>query len=190
MERKNLIFAKNLVRIARELLAGNERHGHYSFENGSDGSLVVYFILNNDAVESKAFENANVCRYEISKKLDKLEGSFDITRMENNDHKSFCFSIIKEDGKDGDKKASVQSPRTMTADGDDGGSPLDLGGGGDAGGGDDGGMPLDLGGGDDSPDGEDKPKEPAPPKKDDETTKKIKEIVKDVCKKHGWDAES
>lgn len=183
MERKNLIFAKNLVRIARELLAGNERHGHYSFENGSDGSLVVYFILNNDAVESKAFENANVCRYEISKKLDKLEGSFDITRMENNDHKSFCFSIIKEEEKDDDKKASVQATRTMTADGDDGGSPLDLGGG------DDGGMPLDLGGGDDQ-DGEDKPKEPAPPKEDDETTKKIKEIVKDVCKKHGWDAES
>ena len=177
MEKKNIIFAKRLIHIARMLLADNEHHGHYSIDNGSDNSLVVYFILDENAVESKALENANVCRYEIKKKLENLDGSFDVTSMENNDHKSFCFSIIPNDD---EKKASVPNSRMMVAIGDepDDGGGLDLGGGNDK-------MP-DLGGGDDSPE---KPEKSEPPK-DDETTKKIKEIVKEVCKKHGWDAES
>lgn len=125
MEKKNIIFAKRLIHIARMLLADNEHYGHYSIDNGSDNSLVVYFILDENAVESKALENANVCRYEIKKKLEKLEGSFDVTSMENNDHKSFCFSIIPNDD---EKKASVPNSRMMVAIGDepDDGGGLDL----------------------------------------------------------------
>jgi len=207
MDRQNIVFAKRLVRIARMLLADSESFGHYSIEKGENNSLVVYFILNEDAIESDALASANACRDEIIRKLEGMEGSFDATSMQDNDHKSFCFSIVPNGDK---KKSSTTASRTVVAIGDDdkgGGGGDDAGGSdggaGDAGGKDSGGG-LDLGGGgggglslgDDKPsgdgdepsDGGDKPEEP--PKEDDKDAEAVKGVVKDVCKLHGWDAES
>lgn len=56
---RNAVIARKLVGIARKLAAGVENFGYYSIDFDEEKrTFTVYFILKEDAVESKAMRNA------------------------------------------------------------------------------------------------------------------------------------
>jgi hypothetical protein len=94
---KETIIAKRLVlNVASTILADSENYGFYSIELDEETStFTVYFILKEDAVESKALRNAQSCRYEIKMALSGNE-RISVTNLENN-QKSFSFNIVVDD---------------------------------------------------------------------------------------------
>ena len=99
---RNIKIAMELVRIARELVASQENFGSYSIDFDKEKrTFTVYFILKEDAVESKAMRNAQSCRYEIKMAFSGNE-RISVTYLENN-QKSFSFNIVVDED---DKVAS------------------------------------------------------------------------------------
>lgn len=99
---RNIKIAMELVRIARELVASQENFGYYSIDFDKEKrTFTVYFILKEDAVESKAMRNAQSCRYE-TKMAFSGDGRISVTYLENN-QKSFSFNIVVDED---DKVAS------------------------------------------------------------------------------------
>lgn len=178
----NVRIARELVRLARMLVAGGENFGHYSIDfDKATRTFTVYFILKEDAVESKALQNANDCRDEIESLLGRDE-LIEVTNIENN-QRSFCFTILVDKKKDDEKKkASFGSFRMIVAapgDEDESGGDDD-----DSGGDDDSGDDSD--GGDVESDAEEQKVDPEEQKKFDG----IKNTVKRVCRKYGWDTKN
>ena len=180
---RNIRIARSLVRIARMMVAGEENFGHYSIDFDEKArTFTVYFILNEDAVASEALKNANACRYEIRRVLER-DSLVEVTSMENN-QKSFSFSIVVEKDDEGEKKASHRGgARILVAVGDDeGGDDGDSGDSGDEGGDD---LNLDDEGGKEEP--SDKGGELS--EEDRKKFKAIRDEVKKICRKYNWDAE-
>lgn len=99
---RNTVIAMKLVRIARELVASQENFGSYSIDFDKEKrTFTVYFILKEDAVESKAMRNAQSCRYETKMAFSGDE-RISVTYLENN-QKSFSFNIVVDED---DKVAS------------------------------------------------------------------------------------
>ena len=99
---RNIKIAMELVRIARELVASQENFGSYSIDFDEEKrTFTVYFILKEDAVESKAMRNAQSCRYETKMAFSGDE-RISVTYLENN-QKSFSFNIVVDED---DKVAS------------------------------------------------------------------------------------
>ena len=99
---RNIKIAMELVRIARELVASQENFGSYSIDFDKEKrTFTVYFILKEDAVESKAMRNAQSCRYETKMAFSGDE-RISVTYLENN-QKSFSFNIVVDED---DKVAS------------------------------------------------------------------------------------
>ena len=99
---KNTVIARRLVRLARLLVAGVENFGYYSIDFDEEKrTFTVYFILKEDAVESKAMRNAQSCRYETKMAFSGDE-RISVTYLENN-QKSFSFNIVVDED---DKVAS------------------------------------------------------------------------------------
>ena len=100
---RNAVMARKLEGIARLLVAGMENFGYYSIDFDKEKrTFTVYFILKEDAVESKAMRNAQSCRYE-TKMAFSGDGRISVTYLENN-QKSFSFNIVVDD--EDDKVAS------------------------------------------------------------------------------------
>lgn len=96
---RNIKIAMELVRIARELVASQENFGSYSIDfDKNKRTFTVYFILKEDAVESKALKDAKACWDEIKKALSSNE-LISVTSLENN-QKSFSFTIVVYEEKD------------------------------------------------------------------------------------------
>ena len=101
---RNTVIARRLVRLARLLVAGGENFGYYSIDFDEEKrTFTVYFILKEDAVESKAMRNAQSCRYETKMAFSGDE-RISVTYLENN-QKSFSFNIVVDDDDD-EKTAS------------------------------------------------------------------------------------
>ena len=99
---RSIKIAMELVRIARELVASQENFGSYSIDFDKEKrTFTVYFILKEDAVESKAMRNAQSCRYETKMAFSGDE-RISVTYLENN-QKSFSFNIVVDED---DKVAS------------------------------------------------------------------------------------
>ena len=99
---RNTVIARRLVRLARLLVAGGENFGYYSIDFDEEKrTFTVYFILKEDAVESKAMRNAQSCRYETKMAFSGDE-RISVTYLENN-QKSFSFNIVVDED---DKVAS------------------------------------------------------------------------------------
>ena len=99
---RNAVIARKLVGIARKLVAGVENFGYYSIDfDNEKRTFTVYFILKEDAVESKAMRNAQSCRYETKMAFSGDE-RISVTYLENN-QKSFSFNIVVDED---DKVAS------------------------------------------------------------------------------------
>ena len=105
---KNTVIARRLVRLARLLVAGVENFGYYSIDFDEEKrTFTVYFILKEDAVESKAMRNAQSCRYETKMAFSGDE-RISVTYLENN-QKSFSFNIVvDEDEKTASGEDDVQ----------------------------------------------------------------------------------
>ena len=105
---RNIKIAMELVRIARELVASQENFGYYSIDFDEEKrTFTVYFILKEDAVESKAMRNAQSCRYETKMAFSGDE-RISVTYLENN-QKSFSFNIVvDEDDKVASGEGDVQ----------------------------------------------------------------------------------
>lgn len=188
---RNIRIAREIVRMARLLVAGQENFGHYSVEfDKAKRVFTVYFILKEDAVESEALKNAKACRYEIKSLLEK-DGLIEVTNIENNE-RSFCFTIVvekedKENVDEKEKKSSFGWRRVLVADGDDDDS------------GDDGGDDSGDDGGDDDSDGDDSGDDGGDDSGDDEKKEEqvdpeelarfqnIQDTVKRICRKYNWD---
>ena len=100
---RNAVIARKLEGIARMLVAGGENFGYYSIDfDNEKRTFTVYFILKEDAVESKAMRNAQSCRYETKMAFSGDE-RISVTYLENN-QKSFSFNIVVDD--EDDKTAS------------------------------------------------------------------------------------
>lgn len=184
---RNIRIARELVRIARLLVASHENFGHYSidFDKGNR-TFTVYFILKEDAVESEALKNAKACRYEIKSVLER-DKLIEVTNIEDN-RRSFCFTIIVDKEDETGKKASFGWARVLVAEGEED----DDSGDGDSGGGDDGGFSLDddedSGGDDDSGDDKKEEEEQLSPE-EQKRFKNVQDTVKRICRKYNWDTE-
>ena len=116
---RNIKIAMELVRIARELVASQENFGYYSIDFDEEKrTFTVYFILKEDAVESKAMRNAQSCRYE-TKMAFSGDGRISVTYLENN-QKSFSFNIVVDED---DKVASGEGDVQFRFADDRGGEP-------------------------------------------------------------------
>ena len=106
MNRETIIAKRLMLNVASTILADSENYGFYSIELDEETStFIVYFILKEDAVESKAMRNAQSCRYEIKMALSGNE-RISVTNLENN-KKSFSFNIVVDDEED-EKTASSE----------------------------------------------------------------------------------
>ena len=116
---RNIKIAMELVRIARELVASQENFGYYSIDFDEEKrTFTVYFILKEDAVESKAMRNAQSCRYETKMAFSGDE-RISVTYLENN-QKSFSFNIVVDED---DKVASGEGDVQFRFADDRGGEP-------------------------------------------------------------------
>ena len=116
---RNIKIAMELVRIARELVASQENFGYYSIDFDEEKrTFTVYFILKEDAVESKAMRNAQSCRYETKMAFSGDE-RISVTYLENN-QKSFSFNIVVDED---DKVASGEDEVQFRFADDRGGEP-------------------------------------------------------------------
>lgn len=196
-EDSNVVIASELVRIARSLIGDapmmntsdsdasmkemsdeksvkDENFGSYSIKFDSETrTFTVYFTLKDDAVESRALENATACRDEIEKLFtnDKL---IKVTEMTNNDHKSFSFLIvIDKEKKEEVKKSSFNGIRTIVAVGE-GDDATDSG---------------DSDSDDAGLDNKDADKKNNIDSKESEKFINIQNDVSEICKEFSWDPE-
>ena len=170
------------VVIASELVASNENFGFYNIEfDAKTRTFTVYFILKEDAIESKALKNAKACRYEIKTLLEK-DDLIEVTNLENN-QRSFCFTIVVGKEEDEEKKASVgRGMQFRFADGEDD----------DSGGDDSNDLGDDSGNGDSGDDSGDDEKSDDKEKVNPEEQKIFKDIqdtISRICKKYNWDTQ-
>lgn len=158
---RNIKIAMKLVRIARELVASQENFGYYSIDFDKEKrTFTVYFILKEDAVESKAMRNAQSCRYETKMAFSGDE-RISVTYLENN-QKSFSFNIVVDED---DKTASGEDDVQFRFADDRGGEPE--------------GTSQQKG------HGSEKKKDDAGDK-DSELFEEIEETVSRICEKHKW----
>ena len=166
---RNAVIARKLVGIARKLVAGVENFGYYSIDFDEEKrTFTVYFILKEDAVESKAMRNAQSCRYETKMAFSGDE-RISVTYLENN-QKSFSFNIVVDD--EDDKVASgeddVQFRFAVDGDAESEGTSQQKGRGSEK-------KKDDAGNKDSKQDGA-----------DSELFEEIEETVSRICEKHKW----
>lgn len=158
---RNTVIARRLVRLARKLAAGVENFGYYSIDFDEEKrTFTVYFILKEDAVESKAMRNAQSCRYETKMAFSGDE-RISVTYLENN-QKSFSFNIVvNEDGKVASGEDDVQFRFADDGDGEPEGTSQQKG------------------------HSSEKKKDDAKDN-DSELFEEIEETVSRICEKHKW----
>lgn len=116
---RNTVMARKLEGITRMIVAGMENFGYYSIDFDKEKrTFTVYFILKEDAVESKAMRNAQSCRYETKMAFSGDE-RISVTYLENN-QKSFSFNIVVDED---DKVASGEDDVQFRFADDGGGEP-------------------------------------------------------------------
>jgi hypothetical protein len=176
-EDSNVVVASELVRIARELVASQENFGSYSIDfDKNKRTFTVYFILKDDAVESKALKNAKACRYEIKMVLSGNE-RISVTNLENN-KKSFSFNIVVDDE---DEKTASSEDEVQFRFADDGDVESEEGDNSDT--------------SQQKEHGSEKPKDDAgdndskQDEADSELFEEIEKTVSRICKEHKWDVE-
>ena len=158
---RNAVIARKLVGIARKLVAGVENFGYYSIDfDNEKRTFTVYFILKEDAVESKAMRNAQSCRYETKMAFSGDE-RISVTYLENN-QKSFSFNIVvNEDDKVASGEDDVQFRFADDGDAESEGTSQQKG------------------------RGSEKKKDDAKDN-DSELFEEIEETVSRICEKHKW----
>lgn len=165
---RNIKIAMELVRIARELVASQENFGSYSIDFDKEKrTFTVYFILKEDAVESKAMRNAQSCRYE-TKMAFSGDGRISVTYLENN-QKSFSFNIVVDED---DKVASGEGDVQFRFADDRGGEPE--------------GTSQQKGHGSEKKKDDAKDKDSEQDEADSELFEEIEETVSRICEKHKW----
>ena len=165
---RNAVIARKLVGIARKLVAGGENFGYYSIDFDEEKrTFTVYFILKEDAVESKAMRNAQSCRYETKMAFSGDE-RISVTYLENN-QKSFSFNIVvNEDDKVASGEDDVQFRFADDGDAESEGTSQQKGRGSEK-------KKDDAGNKDSKQDGA-----------DSELFEEIEETVSRICEKHKW----
>lgn len=165
---RNAVIARKLVGIARKLVAGVENFGYYSIDFDEEKrTFTVYFILKEDAVESKAMRNAQSCRYETKMAFSGDE-RISVTYLENN-QKSFSFNIVvNEDDKVASGEDDVQFRFADDGDAESEGTSQQKGRGSEK-------KKDDAGNKDSKQDGA-----------DSELFEEIEETVSRICEKHKW----
>ena len=165
---RNIKIAMELVRIARELVASQENFGSYSIDFDKEKrTFTVYFILKEDAVESKAMRNAQSCRYEIKMAFSGDE-RISVTYLENN-QKSFSFNIVVDED---DKVASGEGDVQFRFADDRGGEPE--------------GTSQQKGHGSEKKKDDAGDKDSKQDGADSELFEEIEETVSRICEKHKW----
>ena len=165
---RNIKIAMELVRIARELVASQENFGSYSIDFDKEKrTFTVYFILKEDAVESKAMRNAQSCRYEIKMAFSGNE-RISVTYLENN-QKSFSFNIVVDED---DKVASGEGDVQFRFADDRGGEPE--------------GTSQQKGHGSEKKKDDAGDKDSKQDGADSELFEEIEETVSRICEKHKW----
>ena len=165
---RNIKIAMELVRIARELVASQENFGSYSIDFDKEKrTFTVYFILKEDAVESKAMRNAQSCRYETKMAFSGNE-RISVTYLENN-QKSFSFNIVVDED---DKVASGEGDVQFRFADDRGGEPE--------------GTSQQKGHGSEKKKDDAKDKDSEQDEADSELFEEIEETVSRICEKHKW----
>ena len=165
---RNAVIARKLVGIASKLVAGVENFGYYSIDFDEEKrTFTVYFILKEDAVESKAMRNAQSCRYETKMAFSGDE-RISVTYLENN-QKSFSFNIVvNEDDKVASGEDDVQFRFADDGDAESEGTSQQKGRGSEK-------KKDDAGNKDSKQDGA-----------DSELFEEIEETVSRICEKHKW----
>ena len=165
---RNAVIARKLVGIARKLVAGGENFGYYSIDFDEEKrTFTVYFILKEDAVESKAMRNAQSCRYETKMAFSGDE-RISVTYLENN-QKSFSFNIVvNEDDKVASGEDDVQFRFADDGDAESEGTSQQKGRGSEK-------KKDDAGNKDSKQDGA-----------DSELFEEIEETVSRICEEHKW----
>ena len=165
---RNAVIARKLVGIARKLVAGVENFGYYSIDfDNEKRTFTVYFILKEDAVESKAMRNAQSCRYETKMAFSGDE-RISVTYLENN-QKSFSFNIVvNEDDKVASGEDDVQFRFADDGDAESEGTSQQKGRGSEK-------KKDDAGDKDSKQDGA-----------DSELFEEIEETVSRICEEHKW----
>ena len=186
---RNLKIARDLIRLARTLVAG-ESFGDYAVElDKKSRTVTAYFYLPADGgvVESEAWRSALGCWKKIKSELER-DGLMSVGDLENNDHKSFSFSVVV-------KPEAKTAARMRQADGDDdsgddgGAAAISLDDSGDDGDSislDDDSGDGDGDSGDSGDDGDSDDSEEEDDPKDMERYRKIRQSVIDICDKAGW----
>ena len=165
---RNIKIAMELVRIARELVASQENFGSYSIDFDKEKrTFTVYFILKEDAVESKAMRNAQSCRYETKMAFSGNE-RISVTYLENN-QKSFSFNIVVDED---DKVASGEGDVQFRFADDRGGEPE--------------GTSQQKGHGSEKKKDDAGDKDSKQDEADSELFEEIEETVSRICEKHKW----
>ena len=165
---RNIKIAMELVRIARELVASQENFGYYSIDFDEEKrTFTVYFILKEDAVESKAMRNAQSCRYETKMAFSGDE-RISVTYLENN-QKSFSFNIVVDED---DKVASGEGDVQFRFADDRGGEPE--------------GTSQQKGHGSEKKKDDAGDKDSKQDGADSELFEEIEETVSRICEKHKW----
>ena len=165
---RNIKIAMELVRIARELVASQENFGSYSIDFDKEKrTFTVYFILKEDAVESKAMRNAQSCRYETKMAFSGDE-RISVTYLENN-QKSFSFNIVVDED---DKVASGEDEVQFRFADDRGGESE--------------GTSQQKGHGSEKKKDDAKDKDSKQDEADSGLFEEIEETVSRICEKHKW----
>ena len=170
---RNIKIAMELVRIARELVASQENFGSYSIDFDKEKrTFTVYFILKEDAVESKAMRNAQSCRYETKMAFSGDE-RISVTYLENN-QKSFSFNIVVDED---DKVASGEDEVQFRFADDRGGEPDER---------DNSDTSQQKGHGSEKKKDDAKDKDSKQDEADSGLFEEIEETVSRICEKHKW----
>ena len=170
---RNIKIAMELVRIARELVASQENFGSYSIDFDKEKrTFTVYFILKEDAVESKAMRNAQSCRYETKMAFSGDE-RISVTYLENN-QKSFSFNIVVDED---DKVASGEDEVQFRFADDRGGEPDER---------DNSDTSQQKGHGSEKKKDDAGDKDSKQDEADSELFEEIEETVSRICEKHKW----
>lgn len=165
---RNAVIARKIAGIARKLAAGVENFGYYSIDFDEEKrTFTVYFILKEDAVESKAMRNAQSCRYETKMAFSGDE-RISVTYLENN-QKSFSFNIVVNED---DKVASGEDDVQFRFADDGDGEPE--------------GTSQQKGHGSEKKKDDAKDKDSKQDGADSELFEEIEETVSRICEKHKW----
>lgn len=175
MNKETIIAKRLMLNVASTIFADSENYGFYSIELDEETStFTVYFILKEDAIESKALSNAQSCRYEIKMAFSGNE-RISVTNLENN-KKSFSFNIVVDDEDEKTASSEEEVQFRFATDGD---------------------VESEEGDNSDTSQqkehGSKKPKDDASDKDskqdevDSELFEEIEETVSRICEEHKWD---